>query len=110
MRVGYVLAAVAGVGFVTVDASASPRATKLYIVGQAHAGAPWTTAPTQARLSADAKLSVVVRAIDRTRRGRRVVWIADPVINRLIVGRRSISRSQRRGFSLLLSRRDHSGC
>lgn len=76
-------------------AAAAPFvAERVVIVGRASADAPWTDAPTEARIDDGAELAVVLVG----REGRKRVVLADEKIAPLRLGRRLVKASERRTF------------
>ena len=75
--------------------------TRVVIVGQAEAGGPWTTKPTEARLADKPRLAVVVIATERRGKRKRTVTVADEHVSPLVIGRRRVRDRHRRSWDVL---------
>ena len=86
-RVALTFSAALLAGLGSAQAEIIPK--KAVIVGQVHAGAPWTTAATEARRDQPARLAVVLVATERIKGRARTVYVADDEVTPLKIGRLS---------------------
>jgi hypothetical protein len=94
------LAAAALVLATATTARAELIVDRAVIVGQAGPAAPWTDAPTEARVADGATLAVVVIAHDRAH-PRTPLYIADPDLAQVSIAGHRISAAARRSWDAL---------